>query len=621
MSTLREVFVNWQIKSNLAAEMKKLDAAIEETSDEFKDLADEAEKSAKETADQWGKVGDKAKDVGGKIAAGIGIGVAALVGAGVAAGAFVTQWAQGATEIESTAKRIGISAQSLQEWEYAARATGGEAEGIAGIFKELNNRLAEVGETGTGSAADALTLLKLRVEDLRRLKPEQQMEAIADRLSMISDVGARTFIKDSLFGGEYEKIGSLLEQGSAGIATLRQEAQSLGGVLDGKALEGAKNFNRELVKTDAILEGVKSTVGQAVVPVFGDLVRRFGELVSRNRELIATRAEEWAQRLSRWIEQLAPLIGKVVDATAKFVDELGGIEPALKIAAGGWLVWQAAGLAAIGTVGAALAVFTATFAAGMAIAGALKPEDSPELQRMKAGQAKIRQYSQHVDEFANDTSLNGQIARKNFELGMMRLEQNPFDSKAESQVKAAIGEFERIKFARANAPAGEVGNLDLGKIAKPGAEKPLTTELLLKEQRKQDAELDKLRKIRTDLEARRMNAQGTDRLTIERTLADVNKRLTGQDVQTPEQLIAGLMGQGTNLGAGALRPAGLGTSINQIDARVIFNVGGIDVEIPASAISAGDPRASGQGFGEGIASQLSAWIGQAFQLQRAQING
>jgi hypothetical protein len=622
MATLREVFVNWQIKSNLAAEMKKLDDAIEETSDEFKRLADEAEKAAKDTADQWGKVGDKARDVGKGIAAGIGVGVTALVGAAAAAGSFVAQWAHGAAQVESTAKQFGISAQALQEWQYAARATGGEAEGIVGIFKELDLRLAEVGETGTGSAADALTLLKLRVEDLRRLRPEQQMEAIADRLSTISDVGARTFIKDSLFGGEYEKIGSLLEQGAAGIATLRKEANALGGVLDGKALEGAKEFNRELIKTEAIVDGVRSTIAQSLLPIVRDLVHRFGEWVARNRELIATKSEEWAKRLAGWIEQLAPLIGKVATATGEFVDQLGGIEPALKLAAGGWLAWQAAGLAAIGNVGAALAVFMASFAAGMAIGKAIMPGDSPEVQRVKAGQAKIRQYSQFIDEFANDTSLNGQIARKNFEIGLMRLEQNPYDSKAEAQVKAAIAEFERIKYARSNAGGSQVGNAELGRIAKPGAGgAQLTTESLLKEQRKQDAELEKLRKIRSDLEARRMNAQGAERMTIERTLADVNKRLTGQEVQTPEQIIAGLMGQGTNLGAGALRPAGLGTSVNQIDARVIVNVGGIDVEMPASAIDPNSPRTSGQSFGEGIAAQLSQWIGQAFQLQRAQING
>lgn len=636
MATLREVFVNWQIKSNLAAEMKKLDDAIEETSDEFKEMADAAEKSAKETAEAWGKVGDRMKGVGQSIATGIGVGVTALVGAATAAGAFVTQWAHGATEIETTAKRVGISAQSLQEWQFAARASGGEAEGIAGIFKELNNRLAEVGETGTGSAADALTLLKLRVEDLRRLKPEQQMEQIADRLSMISDVGARTFIKDSLFGGEYEKIGSLLEQGAVGIATLRKEAQSLGGVLDGAALEGAKNFNKELTKTEAIVDGVKSTVAKSMLPVLRDLVHRFGEWVAKNRELIATKAEEWAQRIAGWFEKIVPLAGNVVDMIGKITDGVGGLDNAVKLAAGGWAAYQVAALAALGPVGAAVAGITASLLAVIALADryAGDPEKLAATKgRLSASKEALRLQQRALEESGKDDTFDPAIddARRRFRRAAVTAAQEARGASTEDQVRInsqlkayetaldAAYEADRLHAAEVEANSAMAGTL--GKIAKPGGEKPLTTEGLLREQRKREAELEKLRKIRADLESRRMNAQGIERMTIERTLADVNKRLTGQDMQTPEQLIAGLVGQGTNLGLGALRPAGLGTSINQIDARIIFNVGGIDVEMPASAIEPGDPRASGQSFGQSIAEQFTQWIGQASQLQRGVING
>jgi|GEM_PF-4613701 len=637
MATLREVFVNWQIKSNLAAEMKKLDDAIEETSEEFKRLADEAEKAAKDTADQWGKVGDKARDVGKGIAAGIGVGVTALVGAAAAAGSFVAQWAHGAAQVESTAKQFGISAQALQEWQYAARATGGEAEGIVGIFKELDLRLAEVGETGTGSAADALTLLKLRVEDLRRLKPEQQMEAIADRLSTISDVGARTFIKDSLFGGEYEKIGSLLEQGAAGIATLRKEANALGGVLDGKALEGAKEFNRELIKTEAIVDGVKSTIAQSLLPIVRDLVHRFGEWVAKNRELIATKSEEWAKRLAGWFEKIVPLAGNVVEMIARTADAIGGLDNAVKLAAGGWAAYQVAALAALGPVGAAVAAVTASLVAAIALANKLAgdPEKLAESKgKLSAGKEALRLQRRALEESRKEDTYDPAIddARRRFaraaviagreSQGGSIADQERINAQLKAYENALDAAYEDDRRHAEEVEANSALSGTLGRIAKPGAGgAPLTTESLLKEQRKQDAELEKLRKIRSDLEARRMNAQGAERMTIERTLADVNKRLTGQEVQTPEQIIAGLMGQGTNLGAGALRPAGLGTSINQIDARVIVNVGGIDVEMPASAIDPNSPRTSGQSFGEGIAAQFSQWIGLAFQHQRAQING
>lgn len=636
MGTLREVFVNWQIKSNLAAEMKKLDDALDDTSDEFKKLADDADKAAKKTADEWGKVGDRAGSIGKSIAAGIGIGVTALVGAAGAAASFVTEWAAGGAAIESTAKRVGISAQSLQEWEYAAKAAGGEAEGIGGIFKELANRLGEFAATGTGSAGDALSLLNLRIEDLKRLKPEQQMEAIADRLSMISDIGARTFIKDSLFGGEYERIGSLLEQGAAGIATLRKEANALGGVLDGEALKAAKDFNRELVRSEALATDLKSVVAQALIPTFRDWISRGGEWLRVHREIIGTKLEEWAQRLARWFEQIVPVVGQVADGISTTADAVGGLDNAVKLAAGGWALYQAAALAALGPVGAAIAAITAGIVAAIALADKYAG-DPGKLAATKSelgvAQEEKRLADRALDETAKDRTFDPAIddARINLrrtaaaaaaEGAGASLALRKSLLRQVQQAEAALDAAYAADAAHAaEVDANSAGGFSLGKIAKAGGKAPLTADALLKEQRKREAELVKLRAIRTDLEGRRMDASGTERMTIERTLSDVNKRLTGQDIQTPEQIIAGLMGQGTGLGGGALRPAGLGTSINQIDASITFNIGGIDVEMPASSIAAGDPRASGQTFGEAITEAFRTVFGQASRLQRAQING
>lgn len=640
MATLREVFVNWQVKSNLAQQMKLLDKAIDETSDEFKKMADEAEKSAKETAEAWGKVGDRAKDIGGKIRDGIGIGLTAIAGVATAITAMTVQWAQGAAQIESTARQFGISAQSLQEWQYAAKASGGEAEGILGIFKELNLRLAEVGETGTGSAADALKLLGIGIKEIRSLKPEQQMEMIADRLSMISDVGNRTFIKDSLFGGEYEKIGNLLEQGADGIATLRKEANELGGVLDGEALRGAKEFNRELVKTEAVIEGVKSELAQGALPVLREWIRRGSEWIKNNRELIATKANEWIARFGKILEEVVPLAEKLVDATFKLVDAIGGADNAIKIAAGGWAAWQLAGLAAIGAVGQALAVFTASFAAGMALADrfnggpqtrAQNARDQRELAKFKtatdllqanqgdSGDPTVERAKRLL--LAELDSLN-RIQGSGVGATRTRQRQGAIDDQfaAVERAKAALESAIKESDAALTVLPDTPGSVRLGRISQ-GGETPLTTEQLLKDQRKREAEQTKLRAIRSDLEARRFSASGTERMTIERTLADVNRRLSGVDLQTPEQLIAGLVGQGTGIGGGMLRPAGLGTSINQIDASITINVGGIDVDIPMSALNPSDPRGSAQNIGQGIANYLTEIFGIAGRHQRAQING
>ena len=637
--TLREVFVDWKFETNLTKELDKLDDSLESTAEEFEKMAADAERAARETADEWAKVGTRAASTGKAIAVGIGAGVAAFVTAGTAAVTFASQWAQMATQIETNSKRVGISADSLQEWQYAARSVGGEAEGIEGIFKELANRLGEVAATGTGSAADALALLKLRIQDLKHLKPEQQMEAIADRLSMISDVGARTFIKDSLFGGEYERIGSLLELGSAGIADLRKEANALGGVLDGDALDAAKNFNRELVKADTVVDGLKSTIAQGLLPVLRGWLARWSDLALANRELIGTKVDEWAKRLATWLDQIIPLIGGVADGIGKAADAVGGLDNAVKLAAGGWAAYQVAAMAALGPVGATIAAITAGITAAVAFADKYAGDPgaiSNTKSKLSGSQEALRLQQRALDEAAKDDTFDPGIdeARRNFRrAAVVAAEEGRGATPAEQErLNGQLRRYEQALDAAYAADAAHAAEVDsnsapeltLGRIAQPGSTggtPSLTAESLLKEQAKREAERIKLRSIRSDLESRRATAGGDERMNIERTLSEVNKRLTGQDVQSPEGIIAGLMGQGTHLGAGALRPAGLGTSINQIDASITINLGGVDVDLPASMIDPSNPRGSAQGIGQAIMDALNSTFIQASRLQVSQIRG
>lgn len=658
---LKEVFVSLKLDSKAAEKsLEHIDDLTDEVTDGFKDVGTSGDKATKQVETGAKKAAtsmerlaaehkrvvdafDKVKpfaEWGRSIVGGITAGTAALAGFAGLAGKFVADWAHGANEIDRTARQFGLSTDALQELQFAAKATGGEAESIGEVFKEMAIRITEVAQTGSGPATDALNALGLSAKELAKLKPEQQMMILADAVAGVADAGQRFFLKDSLFGEEGGvKVGNLLEEGAAGIAKLRGEAQALGGVLTGDSIKAAKEFNKELAKTGQVVTGVKSTIAQALLPVVSDAVKRFSEWVQANRELIKTKAEEWAKRLAEWFEKLVPMIGSVVDAVGKLVDAVGGIEPAIKLAATGWAAWQLAGLAAIGTVGAALATFMASFAAGMALADRFAggPEERAKNKRTAAELAKFKSSTDLLEANAADSgdpaverakrrllaeleTLRGAQAGGGDRRGVNRQraidEQFGAVARADAALRAAIAESDA---ALTMTPDGAPTRL---RSSTPGAGKAaLTADSLLREQRKTEAEREKLRSIRTELEGRRMNASGSERMAIERTLADVNQRLTGGEVRGVQQLMAEAVGQNTGYAGAELRPAGLGTSINQIDASIHINVGGVDVELPASIIDPANPRASAQGIGDQIATALSQVFGQAARLQVAQING
>lgn len=641
MGSLKEVFVSYKVDSAKAVQQIKLvDKEIDKTIDSFGEVEDAADNagqavvdSAKKGESAWKKFGDahekvvkklgNAKpylDFGKSIATGIAVGTAALVGIGGVAGKFVADWAHGAQVIERTSKQYGVSTDALQEWQYAVKSVGGDSESVGELFKELGLRLAEVGETGTGSALDALTLLKIRIEDIRKLKPEDQMDLIADRLSQVVDVGARTFIKDSLFGGEFEKVGEVLELGSEGIAALRKEARDLGGVLSGEALRDAAQFNKEMVKTKTIVGGVGSEIAITLLPKVQEIVKAIGDWVRENRGLITSRVDDFIRGVSDAARKLGPLLSDGLDLVVDISNAVGGIENAIMLSAGAWAAWQTAALAAIGPVGVALA----GVAASAALAGLITTkanEDRIESTKALNRKAAITDKAIELVE-AGDPRAQEIVALLNSIPDLLQND-SAVNESANALLTVAEGIYADFKTRQSQVPAADgeekpKPKRTLGRIAKPGEETPITAESEIKAALKRAAELDRDRAIRADLEARLFNAEGPERMAIESALRGVEKRITGQDIKGIHELMAEAVGQGTGLGAGALKPAGLGTTINHIDASITINVGGVKAEVPASAVA---PGRSIMDYGQAVAEQLTSIFTQASRLQIAQING
>jgi hypothetical protein len=170
----------------------------------------------------------------------------------------------------------------------------------------------------------------------------------------------------------------------------------------------------------------------------------------------------------------------------------------------------------------------------------------------------------------------------------------------------------------------ESASFEFGKIAKPGAKSGAAavtsaSEIAAAENRAR--ELDRDRRIRTELETMRATSEGPRRMAIEAALRGVEQRINGGQVKGVNELIAEAVGQGTGLGSGALRPAGLGTTINNIDASVFFNLGGIEVTAEVAGAVSSQAQAAGKSIGEAMIEVLRPMFNEAFQTQRGQILG
>lgn len=640
MTTLRELFVSVKIDPAQAKKsLEQIDKKIDETTKSVDDVG-------KKTSASFSEVGKVVAGAGMKIGAAMGIAKAAIVTATAAVASFTNEWSKHVIEVDSTAKKYGLSAAALGEYQYALKALGGDADAAGELFKEMSIRLTEFDVTGAGPASDAMKALGLNIKELMRLDPEKRFERLADEIANVRDAGQRVFLADSLFGEEGAiKGAALIEVGSKRIRELRDEASALGGTLSGSAVQAAKSLAHEMLRLDQVIEGLKNTIGPVLVPVVRDLVHQFAEWVRANKDVIATRIAEFVEKLAKYAADAVPMIASLVDGLTGVIDKVGGLENALGASAVAWGAWQIAALAALGPVGqgvAALAAGVGIATLGLKNIGDAKKnkiaEDSEATDLL--GQYLTRAAKENPTETTGDSRIdiartqfvNAVIAAKNsgaFEPGTSRndsmLRERKWQLDNMEKKLQALDELwadDAAHAAMVNATPFDSGtklrNISNKAAAKQG---PKTLEQII-------ADIDKQQREREFYKAQEERAQGllggTDgsrRMVVEQAIAELRKLSGRPETMSFNELIANAIGQGTGLGGGMLRPSGTGTTVNNIDASLKFEIGGIRVELPAEVTRNGDPMSVGRSVGEQIADALKSYTRQGYDAQIGQIIG
>jgi hypothetical protein len=272
-------------------------------------------------------------------------GVAGLVEATAAAGARADELSQS----------LGISAEAVQELGYAAGLSGSNTEKLAAAL----GKLAKGGE-----------LSKYGNKPL-----DQVLASIADEFAAMPDGAAKSRRAMELFGKTGAELIPLLNQGSAGIAALRSEAQEMGAVIDNNTSKALEGFGDETDKVKLQLEGLRNDAIKAVLPDLLAMVKGTQAWIKANRVEIVKAMTTAIRALLVTLRVLGAVARGVVAAFAYFHDHrAAALAAILALAAGfGFLAAGAASawLAILGPIGAvivaivALAVYWEDIAAAM----------------------------------------------------------------------------------------------------------------------------------------------------------------------------------------------------------------------------------------------------------------
>ena len=259
-----------KMKNELVANDKKME--------ELENSTDKAGDEMKQFGKHVGGAGDEADKSGGKFdglgsvlkgglqagAAAAGAAIAAIAVATVAATKAVielaTESANWADEIMTTSTATGISTQTLQEWDYAARFIDTDTETMTKGLNKIVKATGAAAKAGEDHIAvtDSLSV-SIRDANGGFKDSEQIFYDTVDALGQITDETEREIAAQELFGKSYQDMMPLVKAGSDGIRAYADEAAKSGVILDDGMISKLGDYDDTLQRVDAQQDALKKS--------------------------------------------------------------------------------------------------------------------------------------------------------------------------------------------------------------------------------------------------------------------------------------------------------------------------------------------------------------------------
>lgn len=179
-------------------------------------------------------------------------------------------------KFDEAAERIGMTTEALSALTYAGKLSGLEFEDTTGALAKLSAKMQDAASGGKEAAA-LFGDIGVKVKDSNgSLKSADKVIAeIADRFASFEDGAAKTALAMDLFGKSGAKMVPLLNGGAEGMEKMRKEAESLGGIIDGKLAKQAAQFNDNLDRLGTLTSAAGKSIASSLLPALNQVAESF----------------------------------------------------------------------------------------------------------------------------------------------------------------------------------------------------------------------------------------------------------------------------------------------------------------------------------------------------------
>lgn len=267
-----------------------------------------------------------------------------------------------ATDIGKLSTKLGVSAEKLSAFGYAAKTTGVTFDDLEGHFENFAERVFQ-GAQGTGEAADSFKRLGINVQELSQLDPVEQMIALAGAMEGVSNETERLGLLSSFGGDQFQKLNDLFRQGPDAIRKGMGDAVKVGGVMTEEQIKQAKEFNLAWLAATTAVKSIVLEVGLSFFGMAGgakevsakvvDAAKAIRDFIKENKGLIILVAVGAAGlvALGAAIIGLGAVLAAVVAVLAVVFSPLGLVALAAAALVAGFVALTGAGSTLIDTLG------------------------------------------------------------------------------------------------------------------------------------------------------------------------------------------------------------------------------------------------------------------------------
>lgn len=226
-------------------------------------------------------------------------------------------------KIGKLSTRLGATTEALSELRHAAELSGLAFTTVTMAMQRSTRRIAEAA-AGTGEAKKALEELGLSAQRLNNMRPEQQLEVLADALAGVGNDADKVRIAMKLFDSEGVSMIQMLDGGSAGLRQMRDEARRMGVSLDENATRAAAEANNSFARLEAATNALEIAMARELGPTLSAIAEFLAEVIPPAANAVGFIFDKIRAVILKFASQVATAIAKLNQLFGMLPDVMGG---------------------------------------------------------------------------------------------------------------------------------------------------------------------------------------------------------------------------------------------------------------------------------------------------------